>query len=67
MLRKTPLLITLSAGLAFAQVPPQTSPDASPTEHARVFVTDSQSWEVRGGAGGTSGGFGAENHGGARL
>jgi hypothetical protein len=66
MLRKTPLLVVLGAGLAFAQATPQASPDASPTEHARVFVTDSQSWEVRGGAGGTSGGFGAENHGGAR-
>ncbi len=29
-----------------------------PAEKARVFVTDSQSWEVSSGGGGTSGGFG---------
>jgi hypothetical protein len=35
-------------------------------DKARIFVTDSQSWETRGSAGGTSGGFAAETHGGAR-
>ena len=35
-------------------------------EKARVFVTDSKSWEVSGHAGGSSAGFGAETHGGAR-
>lgn len=35
-------------------------------EKARVFVTDSQSWEVRGGGGGSSAGFGAATTGGAR-
>ena len=35
-------------------------------DKARVFITDSQSWETRGGGGGTSGGFGGETHGGAR-
>jgi hypothetical protein len=35
-------------------------------EKARVFITDSQSWEMSGGGGGTSGGFGAAAHGGAR-
>lgn len=38
----------------------------STSEKARVFVTDSQSWEVGGHSGGTSGGFGGEAHGGAR-
>ena len=38
---------------------------ASP-EHARVFITDSQSWEVSGGSGGTTGGFGGAASGGAR-
>ena len=35
-------------------------------EKARVFVTDSKSWEISGHAGGSSGAFGAETHGGAR-
>lgn len=42
------------------QKPPATQ------DRARVFITDSQSWEVRGAGGGTSGGFGGETHGGAR-
>jgi hypothetical protein len=37
-----------------------------PAERARVFVTDSQSWDVGGGGGGTSEGFGSAGHGGAR-
>ncbi|MBZ5648220.1 MAG: PEGA domain-containing protein [Acidobacteriia bacterium] len=32
----------------------------------RVFITDSQSWEMSGHAGGSGGAFGAETHGGAR-
>ena len=32
----------------------------------RVFITDSKSWEISGGGGGTSGGFGGGVHGGAR-
>src|SRR5581483_8956743 len=44
-----------------------TQPVAPPTvDRARVFVTDSESWEVGGAAGGGEGGFGAESHGGAR-
>lgn len=35
-------------------------------EKARVFVTDSKSWEVSGHSGGSSGAFGGETHGGAR-
>jgi hypothetical protein len=42
------------------QKPPATQ------DKARVFITDSQSWEVRGAGGGTSAGFGGETHGGAR-
>lgn len=38
----------------------------SPAEHARVFITDSQSWELGGGGGGTAGGFGQAGGGGAR-
>jgi hypothetical protein len=46
----------------------QTANDSgtSPGEHARVFITDSQSWEVASGAGGTGGTFGGAAHGGAR-
>ncbi|MGB8063307.1 MAG: PEGA domain-containing protein [Candidatus Sulfotelmatobacter sp.] len=41
-----------------------TAPDAS--DKARVFITDSQSWEVSGGGGGSTAGFGGASHGGAR-
>jgi hypothetical protein len=45
----------------------QTSPPADPNvEKPRVFITDSQSWEMEGSAGGTGGTFGAHSHGGAR-
>jgi hypothetical protein len=52
-----------------AQQPATTGSSEMPTptkEHARVFITDSQSWEIGGAAGGSAGGFGAESHGGAR-
>lgn len=35
-------------------------------EKPRVFITDSKSWEIAGGGGGTAGGFGAATRGGAR-
>jgi hypothetical protein len=35
-------------------------------DKARVFVTDSKSWEISGHSGGSSGAFGGETHGGAR-
>ena len=35
-------------------------------DKARVFVTDSKSWEISGHSGGSSSGFGGETHGGAR-
>src|SRR5712671_7851921 len=35
-------------------------------EKARVFVTDSKSWEISGHSGGSDAGFGGETHGGAR-
>jgi hypothetical protein len=50
-------------GSARAQENPK-SPDTP--EKARVFITDSQSWEVSGGGGGSAGGFGGASHGGAR-
>lgn len=39
---------------------------AVPLEKPRVFITDSQSWEVDGSAGGSNGVFGAQSQGGAR-
>jgi PEGA domain len=48
------IAVCLFAGSLFAQ------------EKARVFVTDSKSWEISGGSGGSSGAFGGETHGGAR-
>ena len=44
---------------------PQSTPP-TPAEKARVFITDSQSWEVSGSAGGANGAFAAQSHGGAR-
>lgn len=57
-------VLTISiVGAATAQDGPASSPAE---EKPRVFVTDSQSWEIAGGGGGTSGGFGAATKGGAR-
>jgi len=50
-------------GSAFAQESPKAS---DPTEKARVFITDSQSWEMNGASGGSAAGFGGAVHGGAR-
>jgi len=47
-------VLLLCSALAFADDKP------------RVFITDSQSWEMSGSAGGSGGTFGAETHGGAR-
>ena len=44
----------------------QTPPAASVTEKPRVFVTDSESWEMQGSQGGGHGSYGGESHGGAR-
>jgi hypothetical protein len=51
-----------------AIMPAQTVTDAGTpaADHARVFITDSQSWEVASGAGGSNGTFGDASHGGAR-
>jgi hypothetical protein len=43
----------------------QDRPRTNPNK-ARVLITDSQSWEVSGGGGGTSEGFGGAGYGGAR-
>src|SRR6266480_1570495 len=57
-LQSVSLLISITAAQD-NQKPPATQ------DKARVFITDSQSWEVRGAGGGTSAGFAGETHGGA--
>ncbi len=66
------LLLALGS-LNYAQVAPTTplaaatqQQQTTPTEKPRVFITDSQSWEIMGSAGGANGAFAAETHGGAR-
>jgi len=54
---------------AFAQSQPATSnsqPSATTADKPRVFITDSQSWEIAGGGGGSNGNWGAAMRGGAR-
>jgi hypothetical protein len=61
-------LVLLSAALtsiAYAQSDNASAPVPS-ANRPRVFITDSQSWETRGGAGGGNGAFGASSSGGAR-
>jgi len=57
-------LILFVIAVAFAQENGQMV--KVPAEKARVYVTDSQSWEVSNGAGGAAGGFGSAGTGGAR-
>src|SRR5260370_32646951 len=50
-----------------AQTSPQPQGEQPPAaDKPRVFITDSQSGEMQGAAGGANGAFGAETHGGAR-
>src|SRR5258708_28023335 len=58
-------LLSLSLFISITAAQDNQRPPAT-QDKARVFITDSQSWEMRGRAGGTSGGFGGETHGGAR-
>jgi len=58
------LSATLIASFAFLHVTSAIARAAD--DQARVFITDSTSWEMRGSAGGSGGTFAAESHGGAR-
>ncbi len=49
---------------AAIQNPPAATHNAS--KRPKVFITDSQSWETSGSAGGSGGNWGAQTHGGAR-
>jgi len=57
------LVILASVHTALAQ---ENQKVTSTSEKARVFVTDSQSWEMSGAQGGSNAGFAGEVHGGAR-
>ncbi|PYT61408.1 MAG: hypothetical protein DMG35_09395 [Acidobacteria bacterium] len=58
-------LLSLSLSISITAAQDNQKPSAT-QDKARVFITDSQSWEMSGGGGGTSGGFGGGVHGGAR-
>lgn len=64
------LKLLATALLAAATLPAvsQTNDDTAraPADRARVFITDSQSWEVGSHSGGGGGAFASEGHGGAR-
>jgi hypothetical protein len=57
-------VLVLSFSLVAQEKPPVTTPAV--VEKPRVFVTDSQSWEISGSAAGSNGTFAAQSHGGAR-
>ncbi|HTF22844.1 MAG TPA: PEGA domain-containing protein [Candidatus Limnocylindria bacterium] len=55
--------LSLLVSTTVAQDKPNT---ATAQDKARIFITDSQSWEMGGHSGGSAAGFGGEVHGGAR-
>ena len=54
------------AVLALLLIPAAAQPPTSDAEKARVFITDSQSWQITGDSGGTSDAHGSRVRGGAR-
>jgi hypothetical protein len=58
-------LLSLSLFISITAAQDNQKPPAA-QDKARVFITDSQSWEMSGHSGGSSAGFGGEVHGGAR-
>jgi hypothetical protein len=60
------LILGLFNSLGGAQQATVASTGPDVTEKARVFVTDSESWEVNGAGAGSNGSFAAQSHGGAR-
>jgi PEGA domain len=59
-------MLLLALGLVRSTVAQENEKVTSTSEKARVFVTDSQSWEMSGAEGGSSAGFGGAVAGGAR-
>jgi hypothetical protein len=68
MERPIPVRVSLACLFLLVSVAVAQDNQKSPAtaDKARVFITDSQSWEMRGASGGSSAGFGGEVHGGAR-
>jgi hypothetical protein len=64
MYKKAVGFLVFTAVCSFGQTVPQ--PTLPSDDKPRVFVTDSQSWEMSGSAGGANGAFGAHSSGGAR-
>lgn len=62
---RVPLLIAAFSVFVSGILVSQDNPRRDPNK-ARVFITDSKSWEVAAGGGGSSGGFGSGGSGGAR-
>lgn len=60
------LVLLFSCSFALAQDQQAPAGPSGPAEKPRVFITDSQSWEMSGSAGGANGAFAAQSHGGAR-
>jgi hypothetical protein len=60
----TPLIFLAASSLASQQSP--VAPITPTSDKPRVFITDSESWEVSGSAGGHNGTFASQSHGGAR-
>jgi hypothetical protein len=60
------LRLVLIAFLPIAALGQDRGNDSTVGQHPRVFITDSKSWEMSGGGGGTSDGFGGASRGGAR-
>lgn len=58
------LLLTICPLLVAQQAQP--TPASMGREKPRVFITDSESWEMSGSAAGSNGSFAAQSHGGAR-
>jgi hypothetical protein len=61
-----PLMLLLVLALVSKAIAQENQKVTSTPDKARVFVTDSQSWEMSGAQGGSSAGFAGEVHGGAR-
>src|SRR5437870_3060822 len=65
-MRSNVCVFVMCLGLAVAAFAQDKAATVASDEKPRVFITDSQSWEIAGGGGGSSAGFGSAVKGGAR-
>ena len=63
---RMPLCLLFVAAMSIAFEAQDTPKEGAQAGKARVFITDSKSWETAGGSGGSSAGFGGATRGGAR-